>query len=131
MILEQTVIRRPIHGFHVDGQTIRLNAYAVDSPGDGGACYQYLVTREDADSQMGFLNFHQGLVGDDEKNWTNGLTNEVVLAIVADRLKGFQEGPLACKENSVALKKIEEALEVLLNRTRKRIDRQVENTLNP
>ena len=51
----------------------------------------------------------------------NGLTNEVLLAIVMDRLIGAQEGPFRCRENACALTHIEEALHWLQQRT---IDRQ-------
>ncbi|CAE6901605.1 hypothetical protein [Paraburkholderia domus] len=40
----------------------------------------------------------------------NGLTNEVLLAIMADRLAAFQTGPFACRENADMLKHIEGAL---------------------
>jgi hypothetical protein len=40
----------------------------------------------------------------------NGLTNEVLLAIMADRLKAFQTGPFACAENADMLQHIEGAL---------------------
>ncbi|CAN7648270.1 hypothetical protein [Paraburkholderia terricola] len=40
----------------------------------------------------------------------NGLTNEVLLAIMADRLKAFQRGPFACSENAAMLEHIEGAL---------------------
>ncbi|MFM0405204.1 hypothetical protein [Paraburkholderia dipogonis] len=40
----------------------------------------------------------------------NGVTNEVLLAIMADRLEDFQRGPFACQENADMLKHIEGAL---------------------
>lgn len=40
----------------------------------------------------------------------NGVTNEVLLAIMADRLEDFQRGPFACRENADMLKHIEGAL---------------------
>lgn len=40
----------------------------------------------------------------------SGLTNEVLLAIMADRLKAFQSGPYACQENVRILEHIEGAL---------------------
>ncbi len=70
---------------------------------------------------------------------TNGLTQEALLAIVADRLRGFQfqrnpdgsfdeskRGQYACKENACALTHIEEALHWLQSRTIKRMARGVE-----
>lgn len=58
----------------------------------------------------------------------NGLSNEVLLAIVEDRLAGFQEGPFKCRENAIALTKIQEALMWLQKRTRDRAARGVEGT---
>lgn len=49
---------------------------------------------------------------------TNGLTHEVLLAIVIDRLQGFQRGQYACAENQTALDAVLAAQESLLNRTR-------------
>ncbi|MDQ7977165.1 hypothetical protein QYH69_07880 [Paraburkholderia sp. SARCC-3016] len=40
----------------------------------------------------------------------NGLTNEVLFAIMADRLAAFQTGPFACQENAEMLAHIEGAL---------------------
>jgi hypothetical protein len=40
----------------------------------------------------------------------NGLTNEVLLAIMADRLTAFQAGPFVCQENADMLAHIEGAL---------------------
>lgn len=51
----------------------------------------------------------------------NGVTMEALLAIVADRLQAFQRGPMACRENALALTKIEEALHWLQTRTRRRL----------
>lgn len=58
----------------------------------------------------------------------NGISNEALLAVVADRLRCFQEGPFKCRENAVALTKIEEAMMWLHKRTRDRMARGVEGT---
>mgnify|MGYP000001380421 CR=1 FL=1 len=49
-----------------------------------------------------------------------GVTNEVLLAIVEDRLYMFQGGPCACEENAVALSHVRVALAALKERTRRR-----------
>jgi len=56
----------------------------------------------------------------------NGLTNEVLLAILEDRLVGFQSGPFACEANAFALAHVREALEILHARTAERSGRGVE-----
>lgn len=59
---------------------------------------------------------------------TNGITHEVLLAILIDRLRGFQSGEFACRENALALTKLEEARMWLFERTRARVARGVEGT---
>jgi len=58
----------------------------------------------------------------------NGCCNEDLLNIVAERLRGFQNSQFACRENAVALTKIEESLMWLRKRTIAREQRQVEGT---
>lgn len=58
----------------------------------------------------------------------NGVTHEALLAIVADRLNGFQSGHYTCKENGLALKLLSEAIGWLHIRTTKRMERGVEGT---
>jgi len=53
---------------------------------------------------------------------------EALLAIVADRLRGFQSGALACDDNQDALKAVENALYWLKQRTKARIERSAEGT---
>lgn len=40
----------------------------------------------------------------------NGITDQALLAVVLDRLRSFNDGPYRCRENSVMITKIEEAL---------------------
>jgi hypothetical protein len=74
------------------------------------------------------LRFH---AGDLTPAGPNGLTNEVLLAVVLDRLRQFQAGPMACRENSKAAEKVEEALHWLAARTRERASRGVEGRVVP
>lgn len=59
-----------------------------------------------------------------------GVTNEVLLAIVIDRLRCFQAGNYPCRENAIAITKCEEALHWLGARTRARQQRGVEGKLD-
>jgi hypothetical protein len=72
-----------------------------------------------------YINFQNGPINE---NGMNGVTQEVLLAIVADRLRSFQAGKYACRENAIALTKIEEAQHWLQSRTRARMSRGVEGT---
>lgn len=58
----------------------------------------------------------------------NGITQEVLLAICADRLRSFQAGPYASRDNAVALTHLETAQMWLHKRTRERLARGVEGT---
>jgi|SRR5262245_14698652 len=58
----------------------------------------------------------------------NGAFVETVLAAVLQRIQFYQEGQFKCRENALAITKIEEALMWLNKRTRDREARQVEGT---
>ena len=58
----------------------------------------------------------------------NGCHNEDVLDVIVKRLLGFQSGPFACRENALALTKLEEAKMWLEERTRRRQRQGIEGT---
>lgn len=58
----------------------------------------------------------------------NGCHNEDLIAIVIDRLQAFQSGQFNCRENAIAITKLEEALMWLNKRTSDRVARGVEGT---
>lgn len=57
-----------------------------------------------------------------------GFTHEALLAILIDRMEGFQTGPYASDDNATALSAMNVALAALQKRTRARIARGVEGT---
>lgn len=57
-----------------------------------------------------------------------GATNEALIAILINRLEGFQDGELACQENAEAIIYLWQALRCLHNRTIKRVVSGVEGT---
>lgn len=61
----------------------------------------------------------------------NGVTHEVLLAVVLDRLRGFQRGSHTCRENALAITKLEEGLQWLHWRTRRRLLAGTEGTRLP
>lgn len=102
--------------------------HAGDEKTHGGASHEYYISRtEDSDvvpvGEFGHIRFQKGPVTD---QGVNGCFMEDLLAIVVDRLEGFQSGDFACRENALALTKIQEALHWLNHRTSDRIDRGVE-----
>lgn len=115
----------------------RIRIEVVDAPGAGGACHRYEVSGYDTGTNPSRIEsdgppwcgqvimFQNGPIAE---AGVNGITHEVLLAILADRLRGFQAGPYACRENALALTKIEEAQMWLQKRTRDRMSRGVEGT---
>ena len=99
----------------------------ADEPGSGGANHEYVLswTEEDETINVVMLRFQNGPI---KEVGTNGVTHEALLAVVIDRLKAFQAGPYACRENALALTKLEEAVMWLHSRTRARVARGVEGT---
>lgn len=99
------------------------------NPENGNASHEYTVTDQDG-RPLGYLNFQNGPINATDPNGkvigVNGLTHEVLLAIIIDRLRGFQTSKYACRENAITLTKLEEALHWQLHRTRSRIARGVE-----
>ena len=74
---------------------------------------------------LGQVQFQKGPI---KENGINGVANEDLLAMVIDRLQSFQESEYKCRENAVAITKLEEALMWLRKRTQDREDRGVEGT---
>jgi len=59
----------------------------------------------------------------------DGITSEEVLKVLIDRLNKLNEGKFRCRQNSLAIIKLEEALLWLNHRTAERVARGVEGTL--
>lgn len=127
--------KREIHDHKVNGLNEAL-AITADEPGSGGASHRYDVLGR-AEHIPGFgprvfgvnLRFQNGPIK--ELRDCNGITNEALLAVLIDRMRGFQSGPFACRENAIALTHLEEALMWLQKRTRDRMARGVEGSLKP
>lgn len=93
----------------------------VDEPGAGGANHVYEIKH--GGLQLGVIKFQNGPI---KEHGVNGITQEALLAICIDRLEGFQRGEFACRENALALTKMQEAMHWLHHRTRDREARGVE-----
>jgi len=105
---------------------------AVDEKGQGNANHEYIVLlsnvpqgEETTDQPLGIVKFQNGPI---KEAGVNGVMNEDLIAIVIDRMRGFQSGDFACRDNALALTKLEEALMWLRNRTNEREARGVEGT---
>ena len=100
------------------------SVYSEEAVGNGGAHHKYAI-RDKNGKLLAFIKFQDGAIKESE---VNGINQEDLLAIVIDRLRGFQEGRYACRENGIALGRVEEALMWLQRRTADREKRGVEGT---
>jgi hypothetical protein len=130
---------RQLTGHKVNPANDVLKIEVTDDPGAGGANHRYEITGFDASGNPSAVTNKMpaaqmdGLVilfqnGPINEHGVNGVTQEVLLEIVADRLRSFQAGPFSSRENALALTKIEEAQQWLHSRTLKRMQRGVEGT---
>lgn len=116
----------------------KIRISVLDEPGAGGANHVYglsgmnfvrntaaMETPDDRPEGEMSIVFQCGPIAE---HGVNGVTQEALLAIVADRLRSFQAGPYSCRENAVALTKIDEAVMWLQRRTIARMARGVEGT---
>ncbi len=120
---------------HMIGGTLnRVYIGVIDEPGPGGACHDYSVGLCARDTPSGSalggtevarIKFQKGPIAE---AGLNGLTMESLLAIVIDRLQGFQSSEYSCRENALALARTQEAMHWLHDRTMKRMQRGVEGT---
>ena len=98
--------------------------YATDEPAFN-ANHEYTVSAVDSTNDYAKVSFQKGPI---KENGVNGCHNEDLIAIVIDRLQSLNQGDFACRENSIAITKLEEALLWLNKRTQDRIARNVEGT---
>lgn len=99
----------------------------MDQPGQGNACHEYRIeyAQNGPACSAQEVKFQNGPI---LESGVNGVSNESLLAIVEDRLLGFQSGAFACRENAIALTKVQEAMMWLQKRTLDRVRRGVEGT---
>ena len=122
---------RELTSHKVNGLNEVLRIEVLDEPGQGNACHLYGITSDEPrlsampPAVMCSIRFQNGPI---QEAGVNGISQEALLAIVEDRLIGFQTGEYACRENAIALTKVQEAMQWLLKRTRDRMARGVEGT---
>lgn len=111
--------------------------YRTGEPGPGGAYHDYDIHYADPnpshpygphpEEALACIEFQRGPRKDPDAR--HGVLDTDLLEIVRDRLKAFQDGPYACRENACALTHIEEALMWMNRRVEDRIERQVLGTM--
>lgn len=125
-------LKRHIEHHKTNGLNEALRIGVLDEPGPGNACHRYVIYRpydefnEDLNANpCQYISFQNGPI---QEAGVNGISNEALLAIVQDRLEGFQSGAFACDTNQLALSHVRLAIEALHSRTKERIARGVEGT---
>lgn len=130
---------RTIIDHKIKGLNEAIEITVRDEPGPGGAnhCYSIHFPRgTDVPRATTEIVFQHGPIATPQD--FNGLTNEALLAVLIDRMRGFQyqraadgtfirsaRGQFACRENAIALTHLEFALMWLHLRTRDRMARNV------
>lgn len=116
--------------------------YRTGEEGPGGAYHDYdiypagfnplavlgEVDPDNVELPLACIEFQRGARKDE--NARHGVLDVDLLEIVRDRLKAFQNGPYATRENEMALMHIEEALMWMEKRVSDRAERNVLGTMN-
>ncbi len=99
-----------------EGMDEAIEIAVFDEPGAGNACHVYGIGVPNGDGTMigTIVRFQKGPVAE---AGPNGISCESLLAVVKDRLEGFQAGSYACLTNQEALDAVNEALFSLHERT--------------
>lgn len=133
---------REITSHQVNGLNEALEIKVADAPGSGGANHRYEIRgfntagnpsrlQQVPWDDLGATSDHVVILfqnGPIKEAGFNGISQEALLAIVADRLQCFQAGPYATADNAEALASVNHAIEVLHRRTKERMARGVEGT---
>lgn len=105
----------------------------VDEPGAGNACHEYMILHRvfpvgepEQVIPIASIQFQHG--PRNEGGSVTGVLDTDLLEIVRDRLKAFQTGVFATRENACALTHIEEALMWMNKRVEDRAERGVFGT---
>lgn len=101
-----------------------------DEPNKAGASNKYNLSLFHSNQwqKIADIKFQEGSMKD-EGTSINGISNESLLAIVLDRLQSYQSGSFSCRENAIAITKLEETLMWLHSRTKERINKGIEGKL--
>lgn len=119
----------------------KLNrVFAIDEIGPGGANHAYMICASGSVNESDQAkDINNGDIMAEiqfqcrprkEENSIHGVIDSDLLEIARDRLKAFQAGPFASRENACALTHIEEALMWMNRRVEDRIERNVLGTYN-
>lgn len=123
---------REITDHRANGLNDALTIRVLDERGPGGANHEYEIDHTGGAPESGgaktLIKFQKGPIAE---AGVNGVSNEALIAIVIDRLRGFQSGQFACEDNAQAQEYLEQALNRLNARTKDRVARGVEGQSKP
>lgn len=113
-------------GIRQSEKNVKSN-FTVDGDGNptGGTTYLDLGKKDPSVMFPIEVFWQDGIVGDEGQT---GAFVEDILEVGRQRLQFFQQSKFRCRENAIALTKIEEALQWLDWRTRQRLLQDVENS---
>lgn len=89
------------------------------------APHHFFVTASETGKILAQVDFQEGAI---KEHGVNGVCNEDLITMVITRLESFNQSEFRCRENSMAITKLEEALLWLRKRTMGRENRGVEGT---
>lgn len=102
--------------------------YRGTEKGPGAGYHDYEIVRADTQEILLTVPFQNG--PRTAPHSRHGVLDSDLIEIVRDRLKAFQDGPMATRENEMALRHLEEALLWMNKRVEDRIERSVLGTMN-
>ncbi len=114
-----------------------IDVTAIDEPGAGGANHKYridayvvqaegeLVKNEHTLAYSLTIDFQHGPI---KENAVNGLLESALISVLLDRQRSFNKGEFSCRENSLTITHLEEALHWQGHRSRVRKFQNVEGT---
>lgn len=92
---------------HHDGHGLNESiAVRANQPDQSGASHEYDLKIDGR--LIAYVQFQKG--PRNVEGSIPGATEASLLAILIDRLRGFQSGPYSCRENAIQLTKLEEVL---------------------
>jgi len=107
--------------FHEDEADMQYNAPHLFKVSES----QYIGDASEGRDILAVIHFQEGPI---KECGVNGVCNEDLIAMVICRLQHFQKSEFACRDNAVAITKLEEAMMWLHRRTMAREKRGVEGT---
>jgi hypothetical protein len=96
------------HDGHGLNESIVLQADEADGSGASHSYTAYIEQPEKDGWQIASIQFQKG--PRNVEGSIAGMTEAALLAVLIDRLRGFQAGPYSCRENAIQLTHLEECL---------------------